>query len=193
MHRRSPDDEKKGGSSSPLRVARRRRGPHATACNAYNSLRVHTLHFPVSMRIAVGLLSLVVACGSTGSESVGGDGEDVAPLLAGRVVPEAEIARDLRAAGFAESEIPQMVCAAKYESSFYAQALHKNHNGSIDYGLFQINDDLWAHSCGLTVQALYDPAKNAKCARKVYDSGGIRSWYAYRKHQTECDRYTVNE
>ncbi len=146
------------------------------------------------MHFRFGLLLLVASlgCGGTTQESVD-DGQDVAPLLAGRIVPEAEIARDLRAAGFAENEIPRMVCAAKYESSFYAQASHRNHNGSTDYGLFQINDELWAGKCGLTIATLYDPAKNAKCARRVYNSGGIRSWYAYRRHQTECDSYTVRE
>jgi hypothetical protein len=138
------------------------------------------------------VLIVLLGCGSSNTESVGED-QDVAPLLAGRKVPESEIAADLRAAGFAEDEIPQMVCAAKYESSFYSEALHHNHNGSTDYGLFQINDDLWAHACGLTVQGLYDPAKNARCARKVYDSGGVRSWYAYRKHRAECDSYVVAE
>ena len=147
----------------------------------------------MQFRFSLLLLLMSVGCGGTASENTANDGQDVAPLLAGRVVPEAEIARDLRAAGFAEDELGQMVCAAKYESSFYAEASHKNHNGSIDYGLFQINDELWAHSCGLSVTGLYDPAKNAKCARKVYNSGGIRSWYAYRKHQTECDAYVVRE
>jgi lysozyme C len=147
------------------------------------------------MHFRLVLLPVVISvgCGGTPSETVADDGQDVAPLLAGRVVPEAEVARDLRAAGFTENEVPQMVCAAKYESSFYTEASHKNHNGSTDYGLFQINDDLWAGTCGLSVTALYDPAKNAKCARKVYDSGGIRSWYGYQRHHTECDSYTVHE
>jgi lysozyme C len=147
------------------------------------------------MQFRFGLLLVLtsVGCGGTGSETVANDGEDVAPLLAGRLVPEAEVARDLRAVGFTEAEIPPMVCAAKYESSFYAQAAHKNHNGSTDYGLFQINDELWASKCGLSVAGLYDPAKNTTCARKVYNSGGIRSWYGYQKHHTECDNYTVHE
>ena len=142
------------------------------------------------MRICLILVLAAVGCGGTASEDPGET--DVAPLLAGRLVPESEIVRDLEAAGFAQDEIPQMVCAAKYESSFYSEASHRNHNGSTDYGLFQINDELWAGKCGLTVKSLYDPAKNAKCARKVYNSGGIRSWYGYQKHAHECDRYTLS-
>jgi hypothetical protein len=142
------------------------------------------------MKICFVLVLAAVGCGGASSEDISG-GTDVAPLLAGRLVPESEIVRDLEAAGFSADEIPQMVCAAKYESSFYSQASHANHNGSTDYGLFQINDELWAGKCGLSVQGLYDPAKNARCARKVYNSGGIRSWYGYQKHAHECDRYVL--
>lgn len=144
------------------------------------------------MRFLVGLVLLTLAgCSGTPAEDGAESSNDVAPLLRGRLVPVREIVRDLRAAGFAEEEIPQMVCAAKYESSFYAEAENRNRNGSTDYGLFQINDELWAGACGLSTAALYDPAKNARCARKVFKSGGIRSWYGYRRHESECARYVL--
>ena len=138
------------------------------------------------------MLLLVAGCSASPDEPTG-DGSDVAPRLAGRRLSESEVSTALRSAGFSASTIPAMVCAAKYESSFYTEALHKNHNGSIDYGLFQINDVLWAGKCGLTVSGLYDPAKNAHCAKKVYDSGGLHSWYGYTKHQRECDAYSVSQ
>src|SRR5262249_48311147 len=97
----------------------------------------------------------------------------------------------LRNAGFDEDSVPQMVCAAKWESSFFTKALHKNRNGSVDYGLFQINDRLWAGKCGFTVPELYVPANNTQCAKMIFDHGGWRNWYGSRNHKRECDAFTL--
>jgi hypothetical protein len=114
-------------------------------------------------------------------------------LLAGRRIPEAEIATMLRQAGFPASAIGQMVCTAKYESSFYERATNRNRNGSIDRGLFQINSIHLGsmRGCPSGGEALFNAATNTKCALSIYKAQGLRAWYGYRKHKSECDRYRV--
>lgn len=116
-------------------------------------------------------------------------GESQDHLLAGRHVPESEVASMLRQAGFPESMIGKMVCTAKYESSFYERASHRNNNGTTDYGLFQINSvHLGDAGCPGSATGLYDGAANARCAYRIYKMQGITAWYGYRKHRSECDR-----
>ncbi len=116
-------------------------------------------------------------------------------LLAGRRLSPSEVASHLRAAGFPENTIGKMVCTAKYESSFYERASNKNRNGSMDRGLFQINSIHLGGTRGCpskgNADALWNPATNAKCALAIYNMQGIRAWYGYRKHKTECDNYAA--
>ena len=113
-------------------------------------------------------------------------------LLAGRRLSESEVVSVLRAAGFPEHAIAPMVCTAKYESSFYDHASHKNRDGSIDRGLFQVNSTHVGDSgCPRTGDGLYDPKTNARCARVIYDDQGLRAWYGYQKHRSECDSYAL--
>jgi hypothetical protein len=85
------------------------------------------------------------------------------------------------------------VCTAKYESSFCARALNQNRNGSIDRGLFQINSVHLGHMRGRPSRAqdLFDPEINAACAYAIYRAQGVRAWYGYRAHKSECDRCPV--
>ncbi len=144
-------------------------------------------------RIALALLLPLFACGGEDPSADDGAGttEDVAPLLAGTQLTPSHIAQLLRDAGFHESVVPKMVCTAKYESSYFTRATNTNRNGSVDYGLFQINDRIWLHACGVTRSELFDPATNAACAKKVYDSGGLNSWYGYQKHHGTCNAFHV--
>ncbi|MBX3263421.1 MAG: transglycosylase SLT domain-containing protein, partial [Labilithrix sp.] len=141
------------------------------------------------------LVSMVTAgCAvETMDEEELGESED--RLLAGKRLTPAQVAAHLRAAGFPENTIGKMVCTAKYESSFYERASNKNRNGSIDRGLFQINSIHLGGTRGCpskgNADALWNPATNAKCALAIYNMQGIRAWYGYRKHKTECDRYAA--
>lgn len=119
-------------------------------------------------------------------------GESEDHLLAGRRLSPAEVASVLREAGFPEAAVGKMVCTAKYESSFYERASHRNTNGTTDYGLFQINSvHVGDTGCPSSATALYEAAANARCALKVYRSQGMGAWYAYRKHRSECDGYAA--
>lgn len=129
--------------------------------------------------------------GSSDEENVG-ESEDRS--LSGKRLSETELADVVRTAGFPERMVGTMVCTAKYESNFYQLATHRNSNGSIDRGLFQINNIHigGTRGCPKTADGLFDPAANARCAKAVYDAQGIRAWYGYRKHAGECDSYRVS-
>lgn len=61
---------------------------------------------------------------------------------------------------------------AKCESSMNPKAINrKNKNGSVDYGLFQINS---VH--GYTENYLMDIDNNLRIARELYDRQGWRPW-----------------
>jgi len=143
--------------------------------------------------VLVALTAVLAGCSSASPDSEPASvGESQDHLLAGRRLSESEIARLVREAGFPEAAVGQMVCTAKYESSFYERASHANGNGTTDYGLFQINSiHLRDAGCPTTVSGLYDATANTKCALRVYRSQGIRAWYGYQKHKTECDRYAA--
>lgn len=117
-------------------------------------------------------------------------GESEDHLLAGRRLSEKEAATLIRQAGFPEAVVGKMLCTIKYESNFYEKASNKNRNGTVDYGLFQVNSiHLHDAGCPSTAAGLYDAATNTKCALRIYKSQGINAWYGYQKHRSECDRY----
>lgn len=137
--------------------------------------------------------SCLAACSAAPDDTGTGDAEtgDDEEILAGRRLPPAEVASLLRSAGVPERDVARLVCTAKYESSFYAGAQNKNRNGSIDYGLLQVNDRFWLKPCGVTGRDLLDPATNVRCAKKIYDAQGLGAWYGYKAHRGECDRYVI--
>lgn len=67
-----------------------------------------------------------------------------------------------------------MIAIAKSESGLNPQAGNKNHNGTIDTGIFQINS---IH--GYSEEWLKDPENNIKAARKVYEKQGKEAWVVY--------------
>lgn len=110
---------------------------------------------------------------------------------------EAQVAAHVLKAGFPERAVGTMVCIANYESGRWTEALNaRNRNGSIDWGLFQINSSNFRYCTGTSDRAaaqeiLKDPQANTACAYKL--AGGktvkhLRLWVAYRKHREECDR-----
>ena len=101
-----------------------------------------------------------------------------------------EIVKLLADTGFPKHTIARLVCTAKFESHFDPGATNLNRNGTQDTGLFQIND-IWLSPCGLTREALLDPAANAKCALRVWKQQGLRAWTAYKRKRRTCQRYRV--
>lgn len=101
-----------------------------------------------------------------------------------------QVARVVRQAGFPAQVIPIMVCTAKYESSFNTAAKNKNRNGSVDTGLFQIND-IWLNACQVSRKTLLDPKENARCAYRVWKQQGLEAWYAFKKKEVECRTFSL--
>lgn len=106
---------------------------------------------------------------------------------------EREVAQHLKLAGFPESVIPTMVCIAKHESRFKTNAINFNTNGSIDHGIFQINDAWWLSECGVDPEGLKDPVVNTRCAKTVFDRQGLMAWYGYQKNWAICNNYKLSE
>jgi hypothetical protein len=141
---------------------------------------------------AVVSLTTIAGCAApTADEDIEGTGESQDHLLAGRRLSEAEAAGVIRRAGFPESMVGKMLCTIKYESNFYERASNKNHNGTTDYGLLQVNSIHLRDGGGCPSSAadLYTASANTKCALQIYRSQGITAWYGYQKHRSECDGY----
>jgi lysozyme C len=154
---------------------------------------VGKVHFGFLAAAMFSLTSIVgCAADTSGDGSTEGVGESQDHLLAGRRLSEREAATLIRQAGFPESSVGKMLCTIKYESNFYERASNKNRNGSVDYGLFQINSIHFGKAgCPSSASALYSAATNTKCALSIYRSQGINAWYGYQKHRSECDRYAA--
>jgi hypothetical protein len=146
--------------------------------------------------LAAAMLSLTTIAGcaaESGDDPDEATGESQDHLLAGRRLSEREAAGLIRQAGFPEAVVGKMLCTIKYESNFYERASNKNRNGSVDYGLFQVNSIHLRDggNCPSSASGLYTAATNAKCAYSIYRSQGINAWYGYQKHRSECDRYAA--
>lgn len=69
-----------------------------------------------------------------------------------------------------------MVAIARAESGFRVEVINTlNSNGSTDYGLFQINSVHGFDQRRLTSDAAF----NTSCAKRIYDSQGLRAWSVY--------------
>lgn len=88
-----------------------------------------------------------------------------------------EIAGLASMAGFSGEDLAIAVAVSRAENrTGNDQATHKNADGSIDVGLWQMNNRYWG-----TVEALKSPTENAKQAKKASSSGrGWSNWTQYR-------------
>lgn len=78
--------------------------------------------------------------------------------------------------GFPEEHRVIMVAIAKAESGWRTDAINTaNRNGSVDRGLFQINS---VHGYD-PARLLSDPRFNTQCAKRIYDSQGLKAWSTY--------------
>jgi hypothetical protein len=75
-----------------------------------------------------------------------------------------------------------MVATIGAESLFYTEAVNEeNPNGTIDYGLCQINS-VHFDSGRFDFEKRFDPTYNVRCARDLYVSSSytFNPWYAYK-------------
>lgn len=93
------------------------------------------------------------------------------------LVTPTQIANYAAAAGFSGTDLAIAVAIALAESSGNTTATHKNNNGSVDYGLWQINS---VHS-DLLNASWSNGAANARMAYAIYSAAGNRftDWVTY--------------
>ena len=91
----------------------------------------------------------------------------------GGALSVAQIASTMRAAGWPEDAIPTGIAIVLAESGGNPRAVNTaNRNGSVDYGLFQINT---VHGSLLSQGDKFNPVDNARMALTVYKQAG-NSW-----------------
>jgi hypothetical protein len=92
------------------------------------------------------------------------------PFLSGT-----EVRQVIARAGFPAHAIPTMVQIARCESSFSVTAENVNRDGSVDFGLLQINERNW-RGCHVSKAELSDPDHNARCAYQLWQRQGYGAW-----------------
>jgi hypothetical protein len=92
---------------------------------------------------------------------------------------EFQIAGYVLAAGFPPQEVATATAVALAESGGNTDATNRNTNGSVDYGLFQINT---VHGPLLNQGNKFNPLDNAKMALTVWQRAGNRwtPWTVYK-------------
>lgn len=66
------------------------------------------------------------------------------------------------------------------ESSWNHRATHRNRNGTVDYGLFQINSGGTLQSLGLSAASALDPQANIDAAYRLFRRRGWQPWVCSR-------------
>lgn len=99
--------------------------------------------------------------------------------------------------GVPKQDANLMVCIAKHESNYRADAINtkRNRNHTVDRGLFQIND-VNVTMCNVDKQELFDAVKNTQCAVKIYNKQGLEAWSTYRicakeKHENKVHSISI--
>ena len=100
------------------------------------------------------------------------------PALAGHVTRDA-VAAEIRTefAGDAQHALAVADC----ESGLDPHATHRNRNGTVDYGVFQLNSGGTLQSLGLTPRAALDYRTNIRAARRLQLRRGWSPWVCSRR------------
>lgn len=71
------------------------------------------------------------------------------------------------------------LAVAKAESGLNTNAIHKNYNGTTDFGIFQVNS-IHSQKVNGNLNSLFDPETNIRIAKQIRDGSGWGAWVAYR-------------
>ncbi len=83
--------------------------------------------------------------------------------------------------GLPQDKLFEMVCIAYEESKFDSKAVnHSNSNGTIDYGLYQINS-IWIEELNLSIPKIMNLHANVKAAVFIYKKQGITAWATHKR------------
>lgn len=67
------------------------------------------------------------------------------------------------------------------ESTWNHRATHRNRNGTVDYGLFQLNSGGTMQSLGITAAQALEPQANIDAAYRLFKRRGWQPWVCSRR------------
>ncbi|XP_023228018.1 lysozyme c-1-like [Centruroides sculpturatus] len=112
-------------------------------------------------------------------------------VIDGKKFGRCELAKILVAHGIARDKISDWICLAEHESSLNSAAKSRpNKNGSVDFGIFQINNKYWCtppsqyNECNIECSKFLDDNldDDIKCAKKIYNRHKFDAWYAWKNN-----------
>lgn len=113
------------------------------------------------------------------------------PTTTAKIYSKCSLARTLFNYGVPYRELSDWMCLVEGESSFNTRAINpSNSDGSVDWGLFQINDRYWCkpadrrpsnNACHLSCNLLLrsNIRYSLKCARYIKRAQGFTAWVAW--------------
>lgn len=115
-----------------------------------------------------------------------------------KVYDRCDLARELvNQHGFPQNTVSTWICIVQHESSYNTAAEgHLNTDGSVDHGLFQINDRYWCspggNGCNVACSALQDDniSDDCACAQLIYNQSGFGAWTTYQYCSGDTSSYT---
>ncbi|XP_055942604.1 lysozyme C-1-like [Argiope bruennichi] len=112
-------------------------------------------------------------------------------MVQGKVYDRCELGRELyEKYHFPLTDIPRWLCVVHWESAFNTNAVNKGATpNSLDYGIFQINDDKWCKSplrpsqnrCRISCERLKDDdlSDDVACLQQIIQEKGFHEWMSY--------------
>jgi hypothetical protein len=101
------------------------------------------------------------------------------PAAVPAYVPVVKAAIEARWAPHGAGEVRTALRVAKCESHYKPHARHINKNGTVDYGVFQLNSGGTLQSLGLTVQEALNYESNIQGAYRLYRKRGWQPWVCF--------------
>lgn len=96
------------------------------------------------------------------------------------VVDNKVLKEKLQDAGYPTKLLDTFVCIADKESNRVPKTVRYNSNGSIDYGIVQINS-VHLNMCNVTGKELLEVDNNLACGLKVFKLQGLQAWASLKK------------
>lgn len=102
------------------------------------------------------------------------------PLAIDNVWTSTQVKSALIRTGFPDHVVNIMDCIIYKESLRVPKTIHYNNNGSIDYGIAQINS-VHLEMCNTSGKELLEVDNNLACGLKVFKRQGLQAWASLKK------------
>ncbi|KAG5671032.1 hypothetical protein PVAND_001250 [Polypedilum vanderplanki] len=119
-----------------------------------------------------------------------------------KIYSKCELVEELHNAGFPKEDLPDWVCLVEHESNYDSEAIgEENHDGSQDYGIFQINSKYWCNvgspggDCNLDCNSLIsdDIGDDIQCAKMIFDRHHFDAWYGWINNCKGAELPSIDE